>query len=107
MQYRTKRKFSNEFKREAVKLSVSSPKTLVELAGELGIYPGMLTRWRREWIMDKSDPAADKPVKNDGPDKSLRQLEQENKRLKKKLARAELELDILKKLEEYAAKARR
>lgn len=105
MQYRTKRKFSNEFKREAVKLSVSSPKTLVELAGELGISPGMLTRWRREWIMDKS--VTDKPVENEGPDKSLRQLEQENKRLKKKLERAELELDILKKLEEYATKTQR
>lgn len=107
MQYRTKRKFSNEFKREAVKLSVSSPKTLAEISSELRVHPNLLSRWRREWIMDKPDSKQDKPVKNEGPDKSLRQLEQENKRLKKKLERTELELDILKKLEEYATKTRR
>lgn len=107
MQYRTKRKFSNEFKREAVKLSVSSPKTLAEISSELEVHPAVLSRWRREWIMDKPDSKQDKPVKNVGPDKSFRQLAQENKRLKKKLERAELELDILKKLEEYATKAQR
>lgn len=107
MQYQTRRKFSNEFKREAVKLSVSSSKTLVELSAELGVRPNILSRWRREWIMDKSDSKQNKPVENSGPDKSFRQLEQENKRLKKKLERAELELDILKKLEEYATKTQR
>ena len=107
MQFRTKRKFSHEFKREAVKLSVSSPKTLAAISNEVGVHPNMLSRWRREWIMDKPDSVTDKPVKNEGPDKSVRQLEQENKRLKKKLERAELELDILKKLEEYATKTRR
>ena len=57
--------------------------------------------------MDKPDTKEDKPVENVGPDKSLSQLERENKRLQKKLARVELELDILKKLEEYATKTRR
>lgn len=100
MQFRTRRKFSDEFKREAVKLSLSSPKTVAEIAAELGVTLNVLSRWRREWTMDKKD----NPVKNEGPDKSIRQLEQENKRLQKKLDRAELELDILKKLEEYAIK---
>ena len=107
MQFRTKRKFSNEFKREAVKLSVSSPKTVAEISSELGVHPNVLSRWRREWVMDKSDSKQDKPVENVGPEKSLSQLERENKRLQKKLERAELELDILKKLDEYATKTRR
>ena len=71
-----------------------------KIAAELGVTLNVLSRWRREWTMDKKD----NPVKNEGPDKSIRQLEQENKRLQKKLDRAELELDILKKLEEYAIK---
>lgn len=106
MRFHSKRKFSHDFKLNAVKLSVSSPKTLIALASELGIHPGMLSRWRKELIMTKSDQAKQLPIKNEGPDKSVRQLEQENKRLKKKLERAELELDILKKLEEYATKPR-
>ena len=107
MQYRTKRKFTKAFKREAVKLSLASPQPLTVLAGELDIHPAQLSNWRREFMMKHSDASADKPLKNKGPDKSLRQLEQENKRPKKKLERAEMELDILKKLEEYATKQSR
>jgi transposase-like protein len=107
MEYSIRRKFTDEFKRQAVQFSVSSPATLVEIGLQLNIHPNMLCRWRREWIMDKTDSTIKKPVKNKGPNKSILDLERENKRLKKKLERANLELDILKKLEEYAIKEQR
>lgn len=42
-----------------------------------------------------------KPIKNNGPSKSLKDLEAENKRLRKQLERAELENEILKKAKEF------
>lgn len=102
MKYKAKRYFSDDFKREAVQASLSTPQTQAVLAGTLGIPPQMLSRWRREWIVTKKPPA--KVVQNAGPDKSFKELERENARLKKQLKRAELENEILKKADEYFAK---
>lgn len=102
MQYRSKRRFSNAFKREAVEASLSSPQTQAQIAAKLGVHPTLLSRWRQEWIVGKS--SAKKPVRNAGPTKSLEELERENARLKKQLKRAEMERDILKKADEYFAK---
>ena len=105
MQYRTKRRFSDAFKREAVEVSLSSPQTQTQIAANRGIRPNLLSRWRQEWIVGKS--SSDKPVRNAGPTKSLAELERENVRLKKQLKRAEMERDILKKADEYFAKHRK
>jgi len=53
---------------------------------------------------EERDPTA---VPNEGPDKSSKELARENRRLKKKLERAELENDILKKANEHFAKLQR
>ncbi|ALM54471.1 transposase [Halomonas huangheensis] len=45
-----------------------------------------------------------KPLPNRGASKSLADLERENRQLRKQLARKELEVEILKKAEEYFAK---
>ncbi|GEN26351.1 hypothetical protein HCU01_43000 [Halomonas cupida] len=45
-----------------------------------------------------------KPVPNQGASKSLADLERENRQLRKQLERKELEIDILKKAEEYFAR---
>ena len=41
-----RRQFTDEFKREAVALLVSSGRTLSRIASELGISPSMLRNWR-------------------------------------------------------------
>ena len=41
-----RRQFTDEFKREAVALLVSSGRPLLQIAGELGISPSMLRNWR-------------------------------------------------------------
>ena len=104
MKYKSQRYFSPAFKRQAVELSLASHDTIDTIAGELGIHPATLTRWRRELVMDQGD-SKDGPVKNTGPSKSLKQLEQENVRLRKRLKRAELENEILKKATEYFTKS--
>jgi transposase-like protein len=39
--------FTDEFKREAVALLLSSDRLLVQISGERGILPSMLRNWRK------------------------------------------------------------
>src|SRR3546814_10200829 len=61
----TKRRFTDEFKREAVALWETSGRMQTEVAAELGIMPTMLRRWQRK-LQDSNDmlvsPAAKPPV---------------------------------------------
>lgn len=99
MKVTTRKKYSMDFKRFAVEKSINSPYTVNSVAKELGIAPNMLTRWRAE--LPNSNSKKDQKPKATGPEKSYAELERENKALKKRLARAELEADILKKAKEY------
>ena len=61
----TKRRFTDEFKREAVALWETSGRMQTKVAAELGIMPTMLRRWQRK-LGDSSalpaGPAAKPPV---------------------------------------------
>src|SRR3546814_1533332 len=50
----TKRRFTDEFKREAVALWETSGRMQTEVAAELGIMPTMLRRWQRK-LQDSND----------------------------------------------------
>jgi len=43
-----RRKYDKEFKEQAVRLLLEGEKTTRQLAEELGIHWGMLSRWKRE-----------------------------------------------------------
>src|SRR3712207_6890507 len=45
---RTRRRFTGEFKAEAVKLLEESGRPLQAVAGELGVHPNQLRTWRNE-----------------------------------------------------------
>lgn len=102
MRYKARRQHSAAFKRRAVEQSLVSEETLGTVAGKLGVHPSLLARWRRDLLMSADETTP--PIKNRGPSKSLSQLERENVRLKKRLKRAELENEILKKATEYFTK---
>ena len=88
-----------DFKLSAVEKSINSPYTVNSVAKELGIHPKQLVKWRAEL---SNFPASKKQnPKQTAPEKSYAELERENKVLKKRLERAELEADILKKAKEY------
>lgn len=102
MQFKSRCQYTPEFQRAAVERSLQSQETVAEIAGKLGIHPGILTRWRRELVMSQDQ---DKPVvKNTEASKSTKQLERQVAALEKKLKRAELENAILKKATEYFTK---
>jgi len=84
-----RRTYTSEFKQEAVALSRTTDKTVVQIALELGIRPKLLYRWRSESA--KLDTGAFPGQGNRPP------LEAENARLRREVARLAQEREILKK----------
>lgn len=99
MKVTSRKRYTMDFKLSAVEKSINSPYTVNSVAKELGIHPKLLTRWRAE--LSKSPASKKQKTEQTAPDKSYAELERENQALKKRLERAELEADILKKAKEY------
>ena len=99
MKVKPKQQHSVAFKVAAVQKSINSPYTVKSVAEGLNIHPQLLTKWRKLLVITTKSSAA--AVENSGPDKSYAALEKENRELKKRLDRAELESEILKKAKEY------
>ena len=78
-----RRRFSEDFKREAVRLAFEEGRPVSRVAEELDVRPDMLRRWR--------DRLRGKAAMAPSPD------ELELRRLRRELARVEEERDILKK----------
>ncbi len=85
---KSRRKYSAEFKREAVRLSREPGRTVGEVATNLGVDSGVLHRWRSE--MKADGPSA---FPGNGRPKAS---EEEVLQLRKELVRAQQERDILK-----------
>jgi transposase len=86
-----RRSYTEEFKRDAVKLSINSNKTVQEIADDLGINYSNLTRWRKEY-RDSGEHA----FPGNGKQK-LTPEQQKIKELEDELRETKLERDILKK----------
>jgi transposase len=85
----TRRRYTKEFKLEAIELVKSRGDRLSEVANNLGIHPGLLHRWIRE-----HEDGQDNAFPGNG---NLKVLNKENYRLKKELKDLQEERDILKK----------
>ena len=90
-----RRRFSESFKRDAVRLVTHEGYSFKAAATAVGVSDKSLRDWRR-----KLSP----PPVPCGPNPSVEQLQDENRRLHQQLKRAELERDILKKATAYFAK---
>ena len=83
-----RRKFSKEFKLEAVQLSYDSDRTVSQVAANLGIRAELLYRWRSEVRR-----SADEAFPGNG---QLKPQDAEATRLGRELEQVRLERDILK-----------
>jgi transposase len=92
----TRRRFSREFKVEAVKLVCERGVPASQAARDLGIHVNVLRTWVRE---HRADPAYAFP--GEGQQKAEAA---EVTRLKREVARLKMERDILKKAAAYFAK---
>ncbi len=91
-----RRKFTAEFKREAVKLANQAGVSKASVAEGLGVHANVLTRWVREARTGKWEMTPGKPLKTE--------QQAEVERLKRELQRVKTERDILKKAVAYFAK---
>ena len=86
---RKNRKFSREFKLEAVRLCEETDQPVAEVARQLGIHPNNLYKWRAQFVEDGEESfPGNGHVRTS--DEELRRLRRENMRLRE-------ERDILKK----------
>ena len=91
---RTRRRFTAEFKAQAVKRLLEDGKGLSEVATELGLSPGQLSGWRNQHLAAGSAEAL-----------ALRKAEQmEAQRLEREVKRLEEEVEILKKAAAFFAR---
>ena len=92
---RRRRRFSEEFKRDAVRLVVEEGYTLKAAASAVGVSDQTLRAWHAKFVP---------PPAPCGENATLEELRAENERLRKQLRRTELEREILKKATAYFAK---
>ena len=90
-----RRQFTDEFKREAVALLVSSGRPLLQIASELGISPSMLRNWRHR-SEGRNAGSALRPISAPAPHSALDAVS-EISRLRRENDRLRMERDILKK----------
>ena len=87
--------FPDDFKRDAVRLIVEEKYSVKAAAKAVGVSEKSLRDWHKRLA------PVPKPC---GEDATVDELQEENKRLRKQLKRAELEREILKKATAYFAK---
>lgn len=90
----TRKKYSPEYKREAVELVRRSGSSCRKVALEIGLGPNLLTRWLRE-----TEAGAGKAFSGAGSPR-----DEELSRLKRELARVTKERDFLRDAAAYFAK---
>ena len=90
-----RRRFSDEFKQDAVRLVVDQQYSFKAASQAVGVSENSLRKWHKRLAP---------PPQPYGEDASADELRAENKRLKRQLKRAELEREILKKATAYFAK---
>ncbi len=92
MDERQYRKYSPEFKAEALELLKRGEKSAGQLERELGITPGLLIKWRARYQILQQEGQAPQIGPTD-----LAAAKAEIRRLQRELARVEEEREILKK----------
>ena len=93
MKEKKRRKYSREFKEEAVGLVTEQGYRISEAARNLGISAGMLGRWKREMGRQKA-----------GNSSGGVQMEAELKKLQRENEQLKMEREILKKAAAFFAK---
>jgi len=93
---RSKRKYTAEFKENAVRLCLKRETTVVQLASELGVTAKLLHRWKRELTTSTTTGTKFAPGSGNPRDEELERLRRENRRLQE-------DVEILKKAATYFA----
>jgi transposase len=90
----TRKKYDEDFKKRAVRMSYSSERTVTAVAESLGVTSNMIYRWRKKYTPE-------------GEKTHLAQQQDELSELRKRVAELEEENYILKKASAFFAKNQR
>jgi transposase len=91
-----RKRYTREFKLEAVRLLETSDKPITDIARQLGVRRNLLYKWR-DTLTEKGEASFPGSGRK-------RDYEQENIRLKRELEQVKEERDILKKAAAYFAR---
>jgi transposase len=80
------RRYSREFKQQAVQRALETDAPMAEVAREIGVSPQLLYHWKTEYL--RTVPEG--PMPRETPEQQIRRLRAENERLRQ-------ERDFLKK----------
>ena len=92
-----RRKFTPEFREEAVKMVIETSRPIARVARELGIVEGTLGNWVNTWRREHAGEEPPLPVSDRA---RLRELERENRELR-------MQAEFLKKAAAYFAQDHR
>jgi transposase len=84
-----KKQYTDEFKRDAIRLLEMSGKTVTEVENELGVTHGLLRKWQKRFQVN--------PVSEQLELSEVEQLKAELRSMKRELEMTRMERDILKK----------
>lgn len=84
-----RKQYSDEFKREAIRLQESSGKTVAEVERELGLSHNLLRQWKKRFKINKESNSLEL--------NEVEQLKLELRQIKRELEIVQQERDILKK----------
>jgi transposase len=104
------RVYTEDFKRDAVRLIDRSERSWARIASDLGVYEGTLRGWYKELGMGKrfkknsTGKAAAAPLESETLQEKVTRLERENTQLRKKNDELEMDRAILKKAAAFFAK---
>jgi len=98
---RTKARYSEEYKQEALELWRASGRSAAKVAAALGIRPPLLYRWAHAERVPNVPKAGRKPAR------SLEELEAENRRLRQENAKLLEQREVLKNRWASSPKRRR
>ena len=90
-----RRSFTEEFKREAVRLAIERG-NVSSVARDLGIVDSVLARWKRQ-LQDNQNSQSGTPFPGNGTPRNGTPRDAEMARLQRELARVKEENEILKK----------
>ena len=93
-----RKKYTKEFKLDAVRLALARERSVREIADSLGLNESQLHQWKRKFIED-----GELLFPGNGKRQPTTDLEEENRRLRKELAQAKQDREILKKAAAFFA----
>ena len=96
------RKFTKDFKLQAIRLADSGTKPVIQIARELDIRVNQIYKWKQQ-LLEKEDKAFSR-TESTRPSKKQSSAELELQQLKKENERLKGENDILKKAAAYFAR---